>query len=78
LVENGREFSTEELQAAFAQVLAESDGDEREVIKAAINALLSSEMLIDPFGLVEALRAVSKWFVPRKLSTRCSCLMAFQ
>jgi hypothetical protein len=39
---------------------------------------LSSEMLIDPFGLVEALRAVSKWFVPRKLSTRCSCLMAFQ
>jgi hypothetical protein len=41
LVEEGREFSTEELQVAFAQVLAEADGDEREVINAAINALMA-------------------------------------
>ena len=41
LVEKGREFSADELQAAFAQVLAEADGDKREVIKAAMNALMA-------------------------------------
>jgi hypothetical protein len=41
LVEEGREFSMEELQAAFAQVLAEADGDEREVIEAAMNVLMA-------------------------------------
>jgi hypothetical protein len=41
LIEEGREFSTEELQVAFAQVLAEVDGYEREVIKAAMNALMA-------------------------------------
>jgi hypothetical protein len=30
LIEKGQQFSTEELQAAFAQVLAEADGNERE------------------------------------------------
>jgi len=41
LIEKGREFSTEELHAAFSQVLAEADGDVREVIKAAMNALMA-------------------------------------
>jgi hypothetical protein len=41
LVEKGKQFSTEELQAAFAQVLAEADGDESEVIKAAMHALMA-------------------------------------
>jgi hypothetical protein len=41
LVEKGRKFSTEELQAAFAQVLAEADGDQRDVIEAAFSALLA-------------------------------------
>jgi|HubBroStandDraft_6_1064221.scaffolds.fasta_scaffold7883942_1 hypothetical protein len=41
LIEKGQQFSAEELQAAFAQVLAEADGNEREVIKAAMNALMA-------------------------------------
>jgi len=41
LIEQRQEFSTEELQAAFAQVLAEADGDEREVIEAAMNVLMA-------------------------------------
>jgi hypothetical protein len=41
LIEKGREFSTEELHAAFSQVLAEADGDVRAVIKAAMNALMA-------------------------------------
>jgi hypothetical protein len=41
LIEKGQEFSTEELQAAFAQVLAEVDGDERVVIEAAMNVLMA-------------------------------------
>ena len=41
LIEQGREFSTVELHAAFAQVLAVTDGDVREVIKAAMNALMA-------------------------------------
>ena len=41
LIEKGREFSAEELHGAFAQVLAETDGDVREVIKAAMNALMA-------------------------------------
>jgi hypothetical protein len=41
MVDEGMKFSTEELQAAFAQVLQEADGNEREVIKAAMNALMA-------------------------------------
>ena len=32
MIEEGQQFSIEELQAAFAQVLAEADDDERKVI----------------------------------------------
>ena len=41
LIEEGRMFSAEELHAAFAQLLAATDGDVREVIKAAMNALMA-------------------------------------
>jgi ABC-type multidrug transport system fused ATPase/permease subunit len=41
LIEKGQRFSTEELQAAFAQVLTEANGNEREVIKVAMNALMA-------------------------------------
>jgi hypothetical protein len=37
MIEKGDEFSIEELQAAFAQVLTEVDGDQRAVIEAAFN-----------------------------------------
>lgn len=38
MVEEGMKFSTEELQAAFAQVLAEAEDHQRGVIKAALQA----------------------------------------
>jgi hypothetical protein len=41
MVDEGLKFSTEELQAAFAQVLAEADGDQRVVINAALQALMA-------------------------------------
>jgi hypothetical protein len=41
IVEEGMKFSTEELQAAFAQVQAEADGNDGEVIKVAMNALMA-------------------------------------
>jgi hypothetical protein len=41
MVEEGMKFSTEELQAAFAQVLAEANDDQRIVIEAAMNALMA-------------------------------------
>ena len=41
MIEKGQKFSTEELQAAFAQILAEADGDEREVIKAGMNVFMA-------------------------------------
>jgi hypothetical protein len=41
LIEQGREFSGEELHAAFAQLLAATDGEVREVIEAAMNALMA-------------------------------------
>jgi len=41
IVEEGLKFSTEELKAAFAQVLAEADDDQRVVINAALEALIS-------------------------------------
>jgi hypothetical protein len=41
MVEEGLKFSTDELQAAFAQVLAEADADQRMVIKAALQALIA-------------------------------------
>ena len=34
-------FSAEELHTAFAQLLAATDGDVREVIKAALDALMA-------------------------------------
>jgi hypothetical protein len=40
LIEKGHQFSIEELQAAFAQVLEEAEGDHRVVIEAAFNALM--------------------------------------
>jgi uncharacterized Zn finger protein len=40
MIEEGQQFSVEELQAAFAQVLAEVDGNQRDVIEAAFNALM--------------------------------------
>ena len=41
LIEKGQQFSTEELQAAFAEVLEEADGDQKAVVEAAFNALLA-------------------------------------
>jgi hypothetical protein len=41
MIEEGQQFSTEELRTAFAQLLAEADEDERAVIEAAMNALLA-------------------------------------
>jgi len=41
MIEEGQQFSIEELRAAFAQVLAEVDGHERVVLEAAINALIA-------------------------------------
>jgi hypothetical protein len=41
MIQEGQQFSIEELQAAFAQVLEEADGNQREVIKAAMNALMA-------------------------------------
>lgn len=41
MVEEGLTSSTEELQAAFAQVLAEADHEQRVVINAAPEALIS-------------------------------------
>ena len=41
IVEEGQKFSPEELQAAFAQVLAEADDDQKVVIDAAIDALMA-------------------------------------
>ena len=40
LIETGHQFSIEELQAAFAQVLEEAEVDQRAVIEAASNALM--------------------------------------
>jgi hypothetical protein len=44
LIENGDEFSIEELRAAFSQVLTEVDGDQRVVIEAAFKALLAQRI----------------------------------
>jgi hypothetical protein len=41
LIERGQEFSIEELQAAFAQVLEEVDSSQRDVIEAAFNAMMA-------------------------------------
>jgi hypothetical protein len=41
MVDEGLKFSTEELQAAFAQVLAEADDDQRVVINAALQAFMA-------------------------------------
>ena len=41
MVEEGLKFSTEELQAAFAQVLEEADADQRVVINLALQALMA-------------------------------------
>jgi hypothetical protein len=41
MIEEGQQFSIEELQAAFAQVLAEAKGQERVVLEAAMNAVIA-------------------------------------
>jgi hypothetical protein len=41
LIEEGRMFSAEELHAAFAELLAATDGDVRDVIKTALDALMA-------------------------------------
>ncbi len=41
MIEEGKKFSTEELQAAFAQVLNEFHGSQRDVIEAAFNAMMA-------------------------------------
>jgi hypothetical protein len=41
MIEEGQKFSTEELQAAFAQVLEEVDRSQRDVIEAAFNAMMA-------------------------------------
>jgi hypothetical protein len=41
MIEEGQQFSTEELQAAFAQVLAEANGQERVVLEAAMSAVIA-------------------------------------
>jgi hypothetical protein len=41
LIERGQQFSVEELQAAFAQVLAEAEDHERVVLQAAMNAVIA-------------------------------------
>jgi hypothetical protein len=41
MIEEGQQFSVEELQAAFAQVSAEADGDQRVMINAALQALMA-------------------------------------
>ena len=41
LIDEGRMFSAEELNTAFAQLLAATDGEVREVIAAAMNALMA-------------------------------------
>ena len=41
MFDEGLKFSTEELQAAFAQVLAEADDDQRVVINAALQAFMA-------------------------------------
>ena len=41
MIEEGQRFSIEELQAAFAQVLAEANGHEKVVLEAAMNAVIA-------------------------------------
>jgi hypothetical protein len=41
MFDEGLKFTTEELQAAFAQVLAEADDDQRVVINAALQAFMA-------------------------------------
>lgn len=41
IVEEGMKFSADELKEAFAQVLAEADDEQRVVINAALEALVS-------------------------------------
>jgi hypothetical protein len=41
MVKEGLKFSTEELHAAFAQVLEEANADQRVVINAALQALMA-------------------------------------
>jgi hypothetical protein len=43
MIEEGQQFSTEELQAAFALLLAEAVGNERVVIGAAMKALIAQK-----------------------------------
>ena len=41
LIDEGRMFSAEELHAAFAELMAATDGEVREVIKTALDVLMA-------------------------------------
>jgi hypothetical protein len=41
MIEEGQKFSAKELQAAFAQLLAEADARDRPAIEAAMNAVMA-------------------------------------
>jgi hypothetical protein len=41
MIQEGQQFSIEELQAAFGQVLAEAKDHERVVLEAAMNAVIA-------------------------------------
>jgi hypothetical protein len=41
MIEEGQKFSAEELQAAFAQILAEADARDRPAIEAAMKAVMT-------------------------------------
>jgi hypothetical protein len=41
MIEEGQKFSAEELQAAFAQILAEAGARERPAIEAAVKAMMA-------------------------------------
>jgi hypothetical protein len=41
MIEEGQKFSTEELQAAFAEVLKNFEGNQREVLETAFNAVMA-------------------------------------
>jgi hypothetical protein len=44
MIEEGQQFSIEELQTAFAQVLAEAKDHERVVLDAAMNAVIARKL----------------------------------
>ena len=51
-------FSAEELHTAFAQLLAATDGDVREVIKAALDALMARRAHLGDQGHTETVSKI--------------------